>query len=212
MKNNITAADMFRYYDKRIRREIDHLELELKKAREDRERIYRLQIKGRQEQGLEVPAFIFQQWEHRLAECKQLERDIEERSNKRRLSYSEFRNVITEFNLKLIDRILEGYEFTVPYRLGKLSIKKIKRRFDKPMIDWGTTMKLKNETGETKLVYFTDDYFCRWYWYKRACHVTNKSVYFFKPTTDNRTKKGATNKLSQLLKTNEYAHLNFKMA
>ena len=207
---SITAKDMYKSYQKRYKKELQDLKLQLKTAETERTRVYNRHIKTREDAGVEVPQFIFQEWEHRVKEVGKLKKEIKAKKEERVLTYKEFRAVITQFNLKMIDKILTGYEFRLPYRLGVLSIKKIQRRFDKPVINWGETKKLK-EQGIDELVYFTDDFYCRWYWQKRACQVTNKIVYFFKPTKDNRYKQGAVNKLSTLLKTDELAHHNFKM-
>lgn len=207
---SLTAKDMHKSYVKVHKKELAELTKQRDVAKADQKRAYYRHIKSREEVGVEVPQFIFQEWEHRCRETRKLERALKKKEKERRLTYAEYRKVITEFNLRIIEKILTGYTFRVPYKLGTLSIKKIKRKFDKPTINWGETKKLKDQ-GIDELVYFTDNWYCRWYWRKRACQVPNKIVYYFKPTRDNRTGGGAVNKLSTLLKTDEFAHHNFEL-
>ena len=91
-------------------------------------------------------------------------------------------------------------------RLGTIRIKKIPRTFNKPTIDWGETNRLKKQ-GIKQLVYYTDDFYYRWNWDKHRCLVKNKSVYTFAPTAGQR---GNRKKLVEKLKTDEFAHLNYK--
>ena len=207
---SITAKDMYKDYQKRHKRDQVDLTTQLKDAKRFRDEVYERHIKPRENSQVDIPAFIFQNWEHRCKEVRKAERKLKEKKEEKILTYKEYRAIITSFNLKMIDKILGGYEFRLPYKLGVLSIKKIERKFDKPVIDWGETRKLRAQ-GKDQLVYYTDDFYCRWYWRKKACQVKNKIVYFFKPTKDGRTRKGAVDKLSALLKSDELAHHNFKM-
>ena len=65
------------------------------------------------------------------------------------------------------------------------------------------------ETGEgTKWqIYYTDDYYFKYYWNKGKCRVPNKSVYKFTAT---RGLKGNKEKLTKLLKSDDLAYLKFK--
>lgn len=56
-------------------------------------------------------------------------------------------------------------------------------------------------------VYYTDEYYCKYYWYKGRCKVKNKSVYRFDAT---RGVKGNKEKLTRLLKEDDLAYLRFK--
>ena len=56
-------------------------------------------------------------------------------------------------------------------------------------------------------VYYTDSFYCRYYWNKGKCRIPNKSAYRFTPT---RGLKGNKEKLINLLKTDELAYLKFK--
>lgn len=122
------------------------------------------------------------------------------------ITYSGYKHIISRFNKRVSELVLEGRVFNMGYRLGTIRIKKIPRTFNKPTIDWGETNRLKKQ-GIKKLVYYTDDYYYRWNWDKHRCLVKNKSVYTFQPTAGF---KGNRRKLVEKLKTDEFAYLNYK--
>lgn len=122
------------------------------------------------------------------------------------VTYLQYRYIISEFNKMLSEEVLKGKEVNLGKFLGKLRICKVKRTFKKKIVDYGATRKLKAQ-GIDKVVYFTDDYYYRWCWKKYSAKVKNKSAYKFKPTAG---ANGNRKKLVRLLKTDEFAHLNFK--
>jgi hypothetical protein len=127
------------------------------------------------------------------------------------VSYFMYKETLSRINKELSSLILEGHTLKLSkYKLGNIRIKKVKRRFVKPRINWGESMKRKNEGIAEYFVYYTDDVWFRWYWEKSKCSVKNKSVYSFAPTISNSSKDGNKNKLTNLLKTNPLAALNFK--
>lgn len=122
------------------------------------------------------------------------------------VTYSMYKHVISEFNKKVSQRIMDGEIFNMGHRLGTIRIKRIPRSFNKPTIDWGETNKLKKQ-GIMKIVYFTDDFYFRWNWDKYRCRVKNKSVYTFAPT---KGPGGNSKALARKLKNDEFAYLNYK--
>lgn len=122
------------------------------------------------------------------------------------VTYSLFSYYIELFNKKVINKILEGKVFYFGHNLGSIRIKKVKRNFKSPTIDWFETNKLKQQ-GINKHVYYTDEYWYRWYWDKYRAKVKNKAVYKFEPT---KGPNGAKKQLIRLLKQDEFAYLNFK--
>ena len=122
------------------------------------------------------------------------------------ITYAGYKHIISRFNKRVSEMVLEGRVFNMGFRLGTIRIKKIPRTFNKPTIDWGETNRLKKQ-GIKKLVYYTDDYYYRWNWDKHKCLVKNKSVYTFQPTSG---LTGNKRKLVQKLKTDEFAYLNYK--
>jgi|TARA_R100001530_G_scaffold82665_1_gene57614 hypothetical protein len=132
-----------------------------------------------------------------------------------------FKNICSDFNMEVIDYILEGKDFNMGYNLSTLSIVRMKRDPRAPRVDWAESNKYKQElkdlgerlydkeTGEgTKWqIYFTDDSYYKYYWRKGKCAVPNKSVYRFDAT---RGLKGNKEKLTRILKKDELAYLKFK--
>lgn len=113
-----------------------------------------------------------------------------------------------EFNRFLAEKVIEGYEITLPSRLGTLSIigKKQKIRFDEDgnikglAPDWVKTKKLWEDNPEAKakkqLLYHTnshtDNTIYKFLWSKNRILITNKILYSLKMT---RTNKRAVNEL-----------------
>jgi hypothetical protein len=115
-------------------------------------------------------------------------------------------NVVELFFKAARDEILEGKTFKLGQRLGSIRILKVKRTYRRPRINIVETLKLYRQ-GIKKNVYFTDEYWYRWYWNKKSCQVTNKTVYCFQPTIG---ANGNTKKLSQKLQNEEFSYLLYK--
>ena len=132
-----------------------------------------------------------------------------------------FKNLCEEFNMIIINYILEGKEFNMGNNLSTLSIVKQARDPRSPRIDWGESNKYKKELleegqslynsdtgkGVKWYIYHTDEFYCKYYWRKGKCKIPNKSVYRFDAT---RGLKGNKEKLINLLKTDDLAYLKFK--
>lgn len=134
------------------------------------------------------------------------------------LSYEMYREIICSFNMTVMDQILDGRELDMGKGLSRLSIMRIERDFKRPTIDWGNSNKLKEElltegeelfsknnpNGVKWFVYFTDDWYLRFYWEKKRCSLKNRSAYRLDITFDNK------NQLKQLIKDDSLAYLNFR--
>lgn len=132
-----------------------------------------------------------------------------------------FRDICSEFNMLVMEYILEGKEFNMGNNLSTISIVRRDRDPRSPRLDWGESNKYKqellikdsklynSETGEGVKwhIYHTDAFYCKFYWRKGKCKVKNKSVYRFDAT---RGVKGNKEKLIHLLKKDDLAYLNFK--
>lgn len=130
--------------------------------------------------------------------------------------YWMFREVISRFNKKSADAVIFGQVLNFGNRLGHLLIKKIRRNYEKPIVDWGASKKFKaelvaqggtpkgpdNPSGQEWLIYYSDAWYLRWAWSKKQskkqlCRVKNQTVYKFVPTA-NRSKKAGDNSPSKL--------------
>lgn len=96
-----------------------------------------------------------------------------------------YKQIINTFNELLISHLVEdGDWIDLPYRLGQLRIRKRKVNLEKLKCDFG----LYQKTGikARHLNEHTGEYYCRFYWNKSRCIVTNKSYYTFIPTRTNK--------------------------
>ena len=132
-----------------------------------------------------------------------------------------FRDICSDFNIIIFDYILEGKEFNMGSNLSTLSIIRRERDPRSPRIDWGESNKYKKELleegkdlynsktgkGENWYIYYTDPFYCKYYWRKGKCVIKNKSVYRFDAT---RGVKGNKEKLINLLKEDDLAYLKFR--
>ena len=132
-----------------------------------------------------------------------------------------FRDICSQFNIGIMDYILEGKEFNMGNNLSTISITRHDRDPRNPRIDWGESNKYRKELlaegkdiydpetgkGEQWFIYHTDAFYCKFYWNKGRCKVKNKSVYRFDAT---RGIKGNKEKLIKLLNEDELAYLKFK--
>tara|TARA_R100000995_G_C3463322_1_gene114297 strand:- start:559 stop:1029 length:471 start_codon:yes stop_codon:yes gene_type:complete len=132
-----------------------------------------------------------------------------------------FTDICHQFNIMIVDYILEGKEFNMGNNLSTISIVRKERDPRSPRIDWGESNKYRKELiskGEslydaiTELgtkwhIYYTDEFYCKYYWRKGKCKISNKSVYRFDAT---RGLKGNKEKLIRLLKEDDLAYLKFK--
>ena len=132
-----------------------------------------------------------------------------------------FKKICEEFNIEIIESILEGDTFDMGNNLSTLSVRRVDRDPRTPRVDWGESIKYRKELesdgvelynvstgkGEKWYIYYTDKFYCKYYWKKGKCRIPNKSVYRFTPT---RGLKGNKEKLINLLKTDDLAYLKFK--
>ena len=132
-----------------------------------------------------------------------------------------FRSICSEFNISIIDYLLEGNKFDMGSNMSSLSVVRVDRDPRSPKVDWGESLKYRKELeadgselydsltgkGEKWHIYYTDNFYCKYYWKKGKCRIPNKSVYKFTPT---RGLKGNKEKLTNMLKLDDLAYLKFK--
>lgn len=108
--------------------------------------------------------------------------------------YSLFSDVLRDFNLGLVDKVINNSEgVELPFRLGHLRVRKCKvnlSRKDTLIPDWDSTNKLWQNNPkakeEKKLVYHLNEhrggFKYKIFWDKSLSKLKNKSFYFFIPT------------------------------
>jgi len=123
-----------------------------------------------------------------------------------------FVDICSEFNIMIIDYILDGKEFNMGSNLSTLSIVRMERDPRSPAIDWGESNKYKaeliekgeelynKETGQgiKCQLYYTDKEYLKYYWRKGKCKVKNKSVYRFDATRGIKGNKGKLKLIDEL--------------
>lgn len=125
------------------------------------------------------------------------------------IDYKTFVNMITDCNNIFVNSIVEdGEDLHMGHNLSLIGVRKIPRNHKRKVINWGKTNKLAcNQGGKgtyKKLVYFTDDEYCRIYWNKSAVRIPNRTVYRFNPV------KAFKLKFKSHLKDDPFATLNYK--
>ncbi len=127
------------------------------------------------------------------------------------VSYVQWLRICKKFNQRVIEGLLQGYIFKMPYRLGSLGVtqtkKKIKFKIDGTLdtknlvVDWDKTIILwkrlypdclkrsdfKKYKDKPK-VYYTNEHsdgrYMSFHWKKKYSSMKNKSVYSFKITPE----------------------------
>ena len=121
------------------------------------------------------------------------------------IDYNIFTSICKDFYKELAKMLIfNTFEFRIPYRLGRLRIRKYKPKLkinpdgsldkSKLFVDFGSTNKLWLENEEAKknkkLVYHLNDhsngYQHRWFWEKRTTNIPNHSAYCFLPSRLNK--------------------------
>jgi len=131
---------------------------------------------------------------------------------KSKIPYWMFKEVIARFNKKVSNAVIFGQVLNLGNRLGHILIKKIKRNYSKPVVDWGQSKVLKKQLqdegkllwtketpeGEKWMVFHSDPWYLRWAWSKKhICRVKNQTVYKF-VATSNKSKTAGDNSLDKL--------------
>lgn len=123
-----------------------------------------------------------------LKECyKFYKQNLKYKNTPLNVSYSLYRNICVDFNKEISKKILyEAFEFKVPYKLGKLRIKKFKMTLSKKKlrIDFNATKKY----GKTiyHLNDHSDNFAYRWFWDKSSILSVGKRTYSFEATRANK--------------------------
>lgn len=132
-----------------------------------------------------------------------------------------YKALCEEFNIMIVDFMLEGGVLNLRSNMSYISIKRIGRNPANPTIDWGESNKYKQELlaegkelysetnpdGVKWFIYYTDKWYCKFHWEKGKCKIPNKTAYKFTPS---RGLKGNKEKLINLLKSDDLAYLRFK--
>ena len=123
---------------------------------------------------------------------------VPNKDNKHYVTKKKFRNIIQDFNEMMLEEIvLNNYEFKLPFRMGKFSLRKLKpkkkidstnRLINKNPIDFQSTLQLWEKDAEAKakkvFIRYNNKHsngFVFFIFYdKKSANYKNKSVYHMK--------------------------------
>ena len=128
------------------------------------------------------------------------------------MSYNRFRKVIEHYFDRAKKAIIQGEALDMTNGVGKILGCMVERDFTRAgqrRINWAATKKLSETVPKiwdeqkqrfvyAKLVYYTNDNWCRIKWHKHYT-IENETKYEFKPTAPNRDKSGFTKEFSDAL-------------
>lgn len=114
------------------------------------------------------------------------------------MTRKEYNKIVTDLFTKIKDALIyENFEFNIPFRMGTICIRKIKRKVkikDGKVIatlpiNWKATLDLWESNPEAKekkvLVKHINEhsggYVANYKYFKKKANYKNKSIYFFKP-------------------------------
>jgi hypothetical protein len=130
-----------------------------------------------------------------------------DKNSESNVGYLKWLKICKKFNERILNGLLEGYIFKMPYKLGSLGIIQDKKKLtfdengklntDNLVVDWDKTMNLwRKEYPECKcksdykkienkpVVYYTNEHtdgrVFKFHWKKITSSLKNKSVYSFK--------------------------------
>lgn len=129
----------------------------------------------------------------------------EEHGNVQNINNSVFSSICKEFYASVSEAIIyQAFDFKLPFRLGRLRVRKYKPKLSfkedgslnksKLRPDWAATKALWAEDEKAKenkqLVYHMNEhsngYQHRWFWEKRTSNIPNHSAYCFIPSRNNK--------------------------
>jgi hypothetical protein len=126
------------------------------------------------------------------------------------MSYKKFKLIVTSMFEMAKDRIIQGEALQLSNSLGVIFAKRVDRDHSKKVINYAKTKlypkvwsEEKQRMVRSKIVYFTNDDWCRIGWRKLNKALRNLGVYEFDPTTgDSKGKKGFKQMFAEALKKN----------
>lgn len=120
-------------------------------------------------------------------------------------SYKLFREIISRFFQKSKEHLIEGRAISMTNNLGKIIIRRVERMHRKKTINYAKTLQqpkvwcpIRQKEIREKIIYFTDDDYCRVGWHKVG-KVKNESAYKFVPSKQSYTGVGFGQQLSRAL-------------
>lgn len=132
--------------------------------------------------------------------------------NERIMTYELFKSIMNIYFRKAQDAIIQGETLNMLNGVGYIQSVRVERDHSKKAVDWKSSYELgeKNPvTGKLKLVYFTDDDWCRIGWQKHGL-LNNETAYVFIPSETGSSGTGFKNQFVKALKANPLLKFAYK--
>lgn len=120
-------------------------------------------------------------------------------------SYPRFRDIIELYFKKAKEAVIEGQCVNMTNGIGKIAIRRVERNHKNKSINYAKTKlqpkvwcPIRNKEVYTKIIYFTEDNYCRIGWHKFG-KIKNESTYEFLPSKMSRGGTGFGQQLSKAL-------------
>lgn len=156
-------------------------------------------IKGKKEKG-------------RYQEISAVYRISPSGANEKLMTYELFKKIMHLYYKKAQEQIIAGKTINMLNGIGYIQAVRVERNHLKKAVDWQSSYQLgeKNPVnGKMKLVYFTDDDWCRIAWHKHG-QLNNETAYEFVPSETGSTDKGFKNQFVKALKANPLLKFEYK--
>ncbi len=118
------------------------------------------------------------------------------------VKYSIFKKILEDYNTSIVDEILDGAEYKLPFGMGKLRIKKSKMMYTdhhKLRLDYKQTKDLNKKVYHLNL--HSSEWKARFFWSKKDIKSRQKNYYCFQPIKPIKLKLSAQMKLKDKWKT-----------
>lgn len=131
--------------------------------------------------------------------------------NEKIMTYELFKRIMHCYYKKAQEKIISGQTLNMLNGIGFIQPVRAERDHKKKAVDWKSSYELgeKNELGKLKLVYFTDDDWCRIAWQKHG-RLSNETAYEFLPSRTGTTDQGFTNQFVKALKANPLLKFTYR--
>ena len=123
-------------------------------------------------------------------------------------SYDQFRQILDEFFLAAKQAVIMGEAINMGNLIGKVCARRVERDHSNKKVNWGRTnlqpKVISAKTGKLvpkKLIYFTDDDYCRIGLHKTG-KIRNETVYEFAPAENNKCGTGFKQEFTTAMRNN----------
>jgi len=151
----------------------------------------------------------------KVFEVRRKELILRSKEVKKIIDYKTFKNILTVYNTKAGEKIIDGKKVNLLNGLGYLCGRRVERNFNKKSINWEETDKLRDKDGNLPIkngkkvvVFYTNDDWCRVAWCKTSA-IKNVSVYAFVPSGGQKG-KGFRQTFSKAIERNPALALKFE--